>query len=340
MKGLIFQIRDDVAGGSLLNALRKHPVTSIICSAAWWIPAKLPAPWRPCWIGWPPKEKTEQLKAKTKSHDLSAGDGGGYCVTAILLTKWCRFLPRPSAVLGLIGLYPVCSGAVGALQNSWMIVLVVIAASLYAFRGRFRSAKFAYAVDICSQLPVVGTNAIIPGLPAPWPPRFTPEFPLSMHWSQWLALRETPSTTMLFCGARRCDHRYQPQQAIKTSGMFLFCCNRWRPLVKSPGRWTKCWRKRHSLRGVVDNSVDNLTSLLEPLIMAVLGVLVGGLLIAMYLPIFQWVMWFKATLRVIRTNGEISAATGDPLSLGSRDDRKEDSVGMTLSFNHHIIDLY
>ena len=37
----------------------------------------------------------------------------------------------------------------------------------------------------------------------------------------------------------------------------------------------------------VDNSVDQLTSLLEPLIMCVLAILVGGLLIAMYLPIFQ-----------------------------------------------------
>lgn len=37
----------------------------------------------------------------------------------------------------------------------------------------------------------------------------------------------------------------------------------------------------------VDNAVDGLTSLLEPIIMAVLGVLVGGLIIAMYLPIFQ-----------------------------------------------------
>jgi type IV pilus assembly protein PilC len=37
----------------------------------------------------------------------------------------------------------------------------------------------------------------------------------------------------------------------------------------------------------VDNAVDNMSSLLEPLIMAVLGVLVGGLVIAMYLPIFQ-----------------------------------------------------
>ncbi len=37
----------------------------------------------------------------------------------------------------------------------------------------------------------------------------------------------------------------------------------------------------------VDNLVDQLTALLEPLIMCVLAVLVGGLLIAMYLPIFQ-----------------------------------------------------
>lgn len=37
----------------------------------------------------------------------------------------------------------------------------------------------------------------------------------------------------------------------------------------------------------VDNLVDSLTALMEPFIMSVLGVLVGGLMIAMYLPIFQ-----------------------------------------------------
>ncbi|MEO0952823.1 MAG: type II secretion system F family protein, partial [Pseudomonadota bacterium] len=37
----------------------------------------------------------------------------------------------------------------------------------------------------------------------------------------------------------------------------------------------------------VDNAVDNMSSLIEPLIMAILGVLVGGLVIAMYLPIFK-----------------------------------------------------
>jgi type IV pilus assembly protein PilC len=37
----------------------------------------------------------------------------------------------------------------------------------------------------------------------------------------------------------------------------------------------------------VDNKVDGLTALLEPLIMSILGILVGGLMVAMYLPIFM-----------------------------------------------------
>jgi type IV pilus assembly protein PilC len=37
----------------------------------------------------------------------------------------------------------------------------------------------------------------------------------------------------------------------------------------------------------VDDAVDNMSSLIEPMIMAILGVLVGGLVVAMYLPIFK-----------------------------------------------------
>ena len=38
---------------------------------------------------------------------------------------------------------------------------------------------------------------------------------------------------------------------------------------------------------MVDTAVDGLTSLIEPFIMAFLGVVVGGMMVAMYLPIFQ-----------------------------------------------------
>ena len=37
----------------------------------------------------------------------------------------------------------------------------------------------------------------------------------------------------------------------------------------------------------VDDAVTNLTALMEPMIMVILGVVLGGLVISMYLPIFQ-----------------------------------------------------
>ena len=37
----------------------------------------------------------------------------------------------------------------------------------------------------------------------------------------------------------------------------------------------------------VDDAVDALSSLLEPIIMSILGILIGGLVVAMYLPIFK-----------------------------------------------------
>ena len=37
----------------------------------------------------------------------------------------------------------------------------------------------------------------------------------------------------------------------------------------------------------VDDSVDNLTAMMEPMIMSFLAVMIGGLVIAMYLPVFK-----------------------------------------------------
>ena len=39
----------------------------------------------------------------------------------------------------------------------------------------------------------------------------------------------------------------------------------------------------------VDNAVDSISSLIEPMIMSILGILIGGLMVAMYLPIFMLV---------------------------------------------------
>jgi type IV pilus assembly protein PilC len=37
----------------------------------------------------------------------------------------------------------------------------------------------------------------------------------------------------------------------------------------------------------VDDAVEALSSLMEPMIMVVLGVVIGGIIVAMYLPIFK-----------------------------------------------------
>ena len=43
----------------------------------------------------------------------------------------------------------------------------------------------------------------------------------------------------------------------------------------------------------VDTAVSALTSLLEPLMIVFLGVVVGGLVVAMYMPIFKMVTLVK-----------------------------------------------
>ena len=37
----------------------------------------------------------------------------------------------------------------------------------------------------------------------------------------------------------------------------------------------------------VDNAVDSISSLIEPMIMSTLGIIIGGMMVAMYLPIFM-----------------------------------------------------
>jgi len=80
----------------------------------------------------------------------------------------------------------------------------------------------------------------------------------------------------------------QLQQAIKNRGMFPTLLQQMTAIGEESGALDEMLEKAAThYEEAVDNSVDNLTSLLEPLIMSVLGVLVGGLLIAMYMPIFQ-----------------------------------------------------
>jgi type IV pilus assembly protein PilC len=49
-----------------------------------------------------------------------------------------------------------------------------------------------------------------------------------------------------------------------------------------------CWRKIADFYDEeVDQAVENLTAMIEPMMIVFLGVVVGGLIVAMYLPIFK-----------------------------------------------------
>jgi len=78
------------------------------------------------------------------------------------------------------------------------------------------------------------------------------------------------------------------QQAMENTGLFPNMVNQMIAVGEESGSLDAMSSKVADFyEEDVDNAVDNLSSLLEPLIMGILGVLVGGLVIAMYLPIFK-----------------------------------------------------
>jgi type IV pilus assembly protein PilC len=78
------------------------------------------------------------------------------------------------------------------------------------------------------------------------------------------------------------------QQAMENTGLFPNMVNQMIAVGEESGSLDDMSSKVADFyEEDVDNAVDNLSSLLEPMIMGILGVLVGGLVIAMYLPIFK-----------------------------------------------------
>ncbi|HEY2274551.1 MAG TPA: type II secretion system F family protein [Steroidobacteraceae bacterium] len=78
------------------------------------------------------------------------------------------------------------------------------------------------------------------------------------------------------------------QRAMEATGLFPNMVNQMIAVGEESGSLDEMSSKVATFyEAEVDNAVDAMSSLLEPLIMVVLGVLVGGLVIAMYLPIFK-----------------------------------------------------
>ena len=78
------------------------------------------------------------------------------------------------------------------------------------------------------------------------------------------------------------------QRAMETTGLFPNMVNQMIAVGEESGSLDEMSGKVATFyEQEVDNAVDAMSSLLEPMIMVILGVLVGGLVIAMYLPIFK-----------------------------------------------------
>lgn len=80
----------------------------------------------------------------------------------------------------------------------------------------------------------------------------------------------------------------QLQLAMQQAGIFPSMATQMVAIGEDAGALdSMCGKIADFYEEEVDNKVDNLSTLLEPMIMIILGVLVGGLVIAMYLPIFK-----------------------------------------------------
>ncbi len=300
MRELVGQIRDDVAAGNnFADCIRKHPrhFDDLFCnlvdageqSGALETMLDRLATY---------KEKSEALKAKIKKamNYPIAVVCVALVVTGILLVK---VVPQFATTFSSFGAeLPAFTQFVLGLSDlaisHWWKVLIAVGVGGYAFKeAKHRSQTFADMVDrISLKLPIVG-----PILDSSCYARFART--LSTTFSAGVplvdALESVAGATgnIVYSTATRKirDDVTTGQQlnfAIKNTTLFPVMITQMVGIGEESGALDGMLDKcAVYYEAEVDNAVDGLTALMEPMIMAVLGVLVGGLMIAMYLPIFQ-----------------------------------------------------
>ena len=244
------------------------------------------------------KEKTEQLKAKIRKAMTypSAVVIVAIIVTAILLIKVVPVFAQTFQNFGseLPAFTQFVMDISEFTQEWWIFILGGIIATIFGIReGRLRSVAFSEAIDkIMLKAPVVGGivhDSVIARFSRTLSTTFAAGVPLvdalnstagaagnSVYAKAILQIRDDVTTgTTLY-------------NSIKATGLFPTMLMQMVSIGEESGSLDDMLGKVAThYEEAVDNAVDNLSSLLEPIIMSVLGVLVGGLLIAMYLPIFM-----------------------------------------------------
>lgn len=180
------------------------------------------------------------------------------------------------------------------MQAYWYYVFGVLGAAIYAFvYAKGHSPEFAQSLDrVMLKFPVIG-----PILEKAAIARFTRT--LSITFAAGLplvdALKSVAGATgnIIFSKAtdtirEEVSTGQQMNIAMENTHLFPNMVIQMVAIGEESGALEKMLSKVADFyEEDVDNSVDALSSLLEPIIMSILGILVGGLVIAMYLPIFK-----------------------------------------------------
>ena len=299
MRGLILTLRNDVSSGAgLAGALARHPkhydnlFCSLVASGENSGTLKIMLDRVATY-----KEKTEALKAKIKKALTypTAVIVVAIIVTGVLLIK---VVPQFAETFQNFG-SELPSFTLFVLQISewvqewWSLLLGVLVATGYAFsQAKLRSKGFASRVDALSlKLPVIGgvvRDAVIARFSRTLSTTFAAGVPLVD------ALESTAGAAGNAVYARAIQRIKDDvtagitlANAIRGTGIFPTMLLQMADIGEESGSLDDMLGKvADHYETAVDNAVDSLSSLMEPKIMSVLGVLVGGLMIAMYLPIF------------------------------------------------------
>jgi type IV pilus assembly protein PilC len=300
LRDLINEIRDDVSSGLSFGAsLVKHPkyFDSLFCSL---VDAGEQAGALETMLDRIAtyKEKTETLKAKIKkalTYPIAVVVVA-VIVTAILLIKVVPVFAETFSNFGgeLPAFTQFVLGISETAQEWWLIWLAGIVVFFFCFKeAKQRSPKFADAIDKYSlKVPIVGNiifQAVVARFARTLATTFAAGVPLvdalnsvagasgnAVYRDATLKVRDDVTTGI------------QLNHALKTSGRFPVLLIQMASIGEESGALDDMLEKAaEHYEEAVDNAVDNLTTLLEPMIMSILGVLVGGLMIAMYLPIFK-----------------------------------------------------
>ena len=244
------------------------------------------------------KEKTEALKAKIKKAMTYpiAVLVVAVIVSAILLIK---VVPQFEDVFKNFGaelpaFTQMVIGISQVLQEWWFIVLIGMLVAAFGFReAHRRSENFRNKLDkMVLKVPIVG-DIIYKSSVARYARTLSTTFAAGVPLVEALDSVAGATGNVIFRDAvnkikQDVSTGMQLNFSMRTTGVFPSMALQMTAIGEESGALDDMLDKVASFyEAEVDNMVDNLTALMEPMIMAVLGVLVGGLIIAMYLPIFQ-----------------------------------------------------